>query len=104
MKQPVLIMFGGVSAEHEVSVITGLQVLEHIDATRYEALPVYVTKRGEFLYMPQLTSRKGFLTARRIPILFGRYAKGGFVKHGTLLEKKTYPHAAYLAFHGGLGE
>src|SRR3989338_340652 len=104
MKQPVLIMFGGVSAEHEVSVITGLQVLEHIDATRHETLPVYVTKRGEFLYMPRLRSRKEFLTTGRVPLLFGRDAKGGFVKTDGIIAKKVYPYAAYLAFHGGLGE
>jgi D-alanine-D-alanine ligase len=104
MKQPILFMFGGISAEHEVSVVTGLQALEHVDVARYELFPVYVTKQGEFLYIPKLASRKEFLTAKRISVSFGRNAKGGFMKTNGLISKKFYPYAAYLAFHGGLGE
>jgi D-alanine-D-alanine ligase len=104
MKWPILFMFGGVSAEHEVSVVTGLQALEHVDTTRYELFPVYVTKQGEFFYIPKLVSRKEFLTAKRISVSFGRNAKGGFMKTNGLIPKKIHPYAAYLAFHGGLGE
>lgn len=97
-------MFGGISAEHEVSVVTGLQMLEHIDTARYEVSSIYVTKQGEFFHIPKLTNRKGFLTARRVPVLFGRDAKGGFIRASGLMAKKIYPYAVYMAFHGGLGE
>lgn len=104
MKKRVLVMFGGISAEHEVSVVTGLQALEHLDASAYEPVPIYVTKRGEFLYMPKLANRKDFLTTQRISISFGRDDTGGFITTGGIIPKKIYPYCAYLAFHGGLGE
>jgi D-alanine-D-alanine ligase len=104
MKHPVLLMFGGVSAEHEVSVVTGLQALEHLDTKIFAPHVIYVTKEGTFTYHPNLTNRRGFLSGKRIPVTFGRDAGGGFVRFSGLRRKKVYPYAAYLAFHGGEGE
>ena len=39
-KKKVVILFGGVSAEHEVSIITGIQVATKIDREKYEPLVV----------------------------------------------------------------
>lgn len=103
MKKQILVMFGGVSAEHEVSVVTGLQALEHVDTTLYGPLVVYVSKKGEISAMPNLTDRKGFLTTKRSPATFGKDEKGGYLSFGFPV-KKIYPYAAYLAFHGGTGE
>jgi D-alanine-D-alanine ligase len=105
MAQPILILFGGVSAEHEVSVITGLQVVENIDREKYIPYTIYVTKKGELLYLPGLENRGGFFSVPRKAVTFGRDAKGGFVQvSGALRAEKIYPYAAYLAFHGGKGE
>ena len=51
-KKRVAVIFGGISPEHEVSVITGLQVLKSLDKERFDAIPIYVSKRGE-LYRRQ---------------------------------------------------
>ncbi len=96
-------MFGGESAEHEVSVVTGLQVLEKIDRATYNPLCIFVSKKGE-TFLVDATSRRDFLSATRHEIAFGKDEKGGFVTTLGLLKKKYYPHAAYLAFHGGTGE
>ena len=39
------VIFGGRSVEHEVSVITGMQIIENIDKTKYEVVPIYIIKR-----------------------------------------------------------
>ncbi len=104
-QKPVLILFGGVSAEHEVSVITGLQVVEHMDREHYLPLAVYVDKEGAMFHLQGLADRHGFFAAPRRPVAFGRDAKGGFMEvGGGLRRRKIYPYAAYLAFHGGKGE
>lgn len=48
MKIRVGVLFGGVSVEHEVSVISGLQALHALDENIYEAIPVYITKEGRW--------------------------------------------------------
>lgn len=46
MKKKVGVIFGGKSVEHEVSIITGSQVLENIDTNKYEIVPIYLGKDG----------------------------------------------------------
>jgi len=104
MKKKVLIMFGGVSAEHEVSIITGLQVVEAIDRSAYETYVIYVSKDGELQYLHNLVSRKDWITAPRKKASFGKDKDGGYVSLGGFPEKKVYPYASYFAFHGGTGE
>lgn len=104
MRKPVLITFGGVSPEHEISVITGLQVVENIDKEIFEPHAIYFTKTGDFKYLQDLTNRKQFFTAGRKPIIFGHDSYGGYVSYGGVLKKKIYPYSAFLAFHGGVGE
>src|SRR5690606_35676152 len=47
--QPMLrvgIVFGGVSPEHEVSIISSHQALHALDKSRYEPVPIYIAKDG----------------------------------------------------------
>ncbi len=48
MKTRVAVLIGGHSVEHEVSIISGLQALGALDATKYEAFPVYIAKDNRF--------------------------------------------------------
>ncbi len=100
----IAVCFGGISPEHEVSIITGLQVIENIDTTSFAVYPIYVSKEGEFFYLPQVMSRNDFLTSSKNPITFGRDNKGGYFQSSGLLGRKIYLDASYLAFHGGNGE
>lgn len=42
----VLIVFGGASPEHEVSVLTGIQALSALRDSPYQTVPVYISKTG----------------------------------------------------------
>lgn len=103
MKQ-VLVMFGGVAAEHEVSVVTGLQALEQVDRAQYEPLAVYTNKKGEMVALPGLIDRYGFGGAKRAPASFGRDSTSGYLRLGGPFGKQVRPYAAYLCYHGGTGE
>ena len=46
--ETVAVLFGSRSAEHEVSVITGHQVMDALEAAGYRILPIYITKEGEW--------------------------------------------------------
>ena len=47
-KETVAVLFGGRSAEHEVSVITAHQVMDALAAAGYALLPIYITKEGKW--------------------------------------------------------
>lgn len=42
------VIFGGVTCEHDVSVITGLQLIENADKSKYEIVPIYIHSNGEW--------------------------------------------------------
>lgn len=44
MKIRVGVIFGGESVEHEVSIITAVQAMNHMDSNQYEIVPIYVAK------------------------------------------------------------
>ncbi len=47
-KPRILVLFGGRSSEHAVSCVTAAGVLEAIDRTRYDVVPVGITKSGQW--------------------------------------------------------
>src|ERR1035437_1662758 len=47
-KQTVAVLFGGRSVEHEVSVISGHQVMDALDQAGYLVLPIFITKQGDW--------------------------------------------------------
>lgn len=48
-KKKVAVLFGGRSPEHEVSIITGIQIMISLDKDKYEVVPVYIAKDGKWI-------------------------------------------------------
>lgn len=48
----LLVLFGGVSPEHEVSLRSAEFILNHIDREKYKVYPVGITKEGAWKYYP----------------------------------------------------
>lgn len=44
MKIKLGVIFGGETVEHEVSIITAVQAMEHINESKYEIIPIYISK------------------------------------------------------------
>lgn len=46
MKKNVYVLYGGISAEHEVSIRSGKTIIQNLDRDKYEVHPVYINKKG----------------------------------------------------------
>ncbi|MFC7685936.1 D-alanine--D-alanine ligase [Ureibacillus sp. GCM10028918] len=55
MKKRVGLLYGGKSAEHEVSLSTATAVSKAIDYNKYDVYPIFITLDGQWLRGPQLT-------------------------------------------------
>ncbi|RUL53656.1 MULTISPECIES: D-alanine--D-alanine ligase [Lysinibacillus] len=55
MKKRIGLLYGGKSAEHEVSLSTATAVSKAIDYAKYEVHPIYITLDGQWLRGPELT-------------------------------------------------
>jgi D-alanine-D-alanine ligase len=45
----IAVLYGGRSAEHEVSLMSATNVMRALDAAKYDAVPVFVTRQGKWL-------------------------------------------------------
>ncbi|MFW5748648.1 MAG: D-alanine--D-alanine ligase family protein [Chloroflexota bacterium] len=59
-KITVAVIFGGRSVEHDVSVVTGHQVMQAFDPARYEVVPVFITRDGKWYTGEPLLNLKNF--------------------------------------------
>lgn len=66
MKTRVLFMYGGNSVEHEISILTALQAMENIDSSKYEAIPCYVSKQGDFYTGEELFHLENYRDLERL--------------------------------------
>lgn len=88
MKTHIALVYGGRSVEHEVSVISGIQALNHIDRDRYDVTPVYMTKDGEFYTGEDIGRIESY---RDIPKLLAGSSRVIWVKEKDGVSLKAYP-------------
>lgn len=42
------VIFGGRSCEHDVSIITGQQLIQNVDKSKYQVVPIYISREGRW--------------------------------------------------------
>lgn len=95
----IAIMFGGVSLEHEVSIITALQVFDNIDKSKYDAFAIYIDKKGQWWTGKDLEKKEFYSEGKN------SNAKDYLDEFSlTFGFNKNDIEAAILCFHGGIGE
>ncbi|MCC6983547.1 MAG: hypothetical protein IT535_09785 [Bauldia sp.] len=112
-KVRVAVFCGGRSPEHDVSIVTGIQVLRAIDRERYEPFLVYVSISGEWFVGDRLTEHGTYIPNAQIreQLTAVDLQAGGVLQPrgggGGLFGKKKPGIAfdvALQAFHGLVGE
>ena len=48
MKLKVGFIYGGISTEHEISIISAIQAINNMDLDKYDVVPIYLSKNGVF--------------------------------------------------------
>lgn len=81
-KLNICLMFGGRSTEHDISIISGLQVYQALNKDKYNVNVIYITKDNHMLVGPNLHKLKA-------------YQENSFLKHTkevtiTNIDGKTY--------------
>ncbi|MFU8860971.1 MAG: D-alanine--D-alanine ligase family protein [Cyclonatronaceae bacterium] len=115
MSQPaIIIAFGGVSPEHEVSVITAMQAAAALREKPYRLVPLYITKQGSWFTGPELLELETYkefksLESKAKPCLLSIDEHGKTIllsgTGGLFKKPESIPVKAVLtAFHGSEGE
>ena len=102
-KQRLAVIFGGRSAEHEVSVTSARGVMREADTDRFEVIPVGITKRGAWLSEEETRERLAQVEAgerRDIGDDFG----GGAFAYLEVLATLRSADVVFPIVHGTFGE
>lgn len=102
-----IVFFGGKSAEHDISIITGLQVLENIDSSLYNIVPIYITRDGTMLYgknLDKLETFKNFDEKKYKKVVFLSNDYNMYIKSTFGLKKIFDVDVAIICCHGLNGE
>ncbi len=112
----VAVMFGGVSPEHEVSVITAHQVIAAMDRRRFEPVGVYVGKDGRWFCGPATLELEAFTDLEKLrssthEVVPGPGSQGRLELVARAARKRfskppppVTVDVVFPAFHGGAGE
>ena len=107
MKKRVVVIVGGRSSEHEVSLVSGATVIENIDAEKYDVKIVVISKDGEWLLAKDLeTLKSGAWKESRIKaaILPDTKDKALLIFNEDGSVEKLAVDVAYPVLHGLYGE
>lgn len=115
-KTTVAVLFGGRSVEHDVSIVTGHQIMMSFDPRRYDVIPVYITRDGRWFSGDALKTLKNFTNEAAViqmkgvqPVVLSPTTQhGGLLINpgGGMFSRMTIQRldVVFPAIHGSHGE
>ena len=96
----ILVLFGGESVEHEISVITAIQVMNAL-SVKYKVIPVYIDKENELYHSDKFINLESFknidkFIKKKNRVEIKRNNKRYYIKG----KKKKYFDMAFCIVHG----
>ena len=119
-KIKLAVIFGGMSTENEVSIISGTSVIKNINKEKYEIFPIYIDKKGTWHKYPENQSLMNikeniskFIKIENVteyikkfdvvfPVLHGLYGEDGTIQGMLELLKIPYVGCNVLASSVGM--
>ncbi len=103
----ILVFFGGQSPEHDISILTGVMTVNTVDKQNFEAVPVYIDRKGEWftgenLKNPDFYKRLDKRKLKRVIILSGDNSL--YLLKGKKIKKACAVACAINCLHGVKGE
>ena len=107
------VLFGGMSSEHDVSIVSGLSILKNLDKEKYEILPIYINKKGEWFKLIKILENEKIEQENLekieneteilkqcdvvFPVLHGKYGEDGTIQGMLELLEIPYVGVGVLA-------
>lgn len=99
------IIYGGMSTEHEVSVISAKSVISNLDKEKYDIQEIYITKNGEWIDSKENMIENIFTYLKSFdvifPVLHGLYGEDGTIQ--GLLEMLKVPYVGVGVLGSSVG-
>lgn len=111
MKIRIAVIFGGRSVEHEISILSAQQVMQALDSSKYDVVPLYIAKSGLMYSDHRLCDLKAFKDLEQLeheldPVQLIRNGNQYELRytHRTWKHKAIPVDLAFPVIHGTNGE
>lgn len=97
----IYLLFGGKSAEHEISILTAKSVINNLDRKKYKIFPVYVSKKGAWNFLGEnlknIENEKELIKDENIDVFksISSFFENHFIKENSIF---------FPAMHGTFSE
>ncbi len=99
----LVVLFGGQSAEHDVSRVTAAHVLRAADPLRYDVQPIAITRDGQWV-LAENAARALAMGAHTLPAALDAAGPAIDPSHALRSPDATTPVVVFPLMHGPLGE
>lgn len=103
----IVVIFGGKSVERDVSIITGVMTANTLDRTKYNVIPILVTRSGEWVSDQSLLDVDGYKGIDENKLNKVTLISGSNVLYqikGKKIKQLAPIYAVINCMHGGVGE
>jgi len=103
MLKTVAVIYGGKSAEHEISIISGKSIAKNLDRKKFKAIEIFIDKNGSWAKAGKKQAAEACLAKADIafPALHGNYGEDGTIQ--GLLEMLAVPYVGSGVSQSALG-
>ena len=100
----LIVIYGGKSVEHDISILTAIQTIKNINKEKYNVIPVYQTKDSKFIYPKNYLNPKEYINSvQKYKKVIFNFGKGSVTLKGYT--KSTIKiDCAINCCHGNNGE
>lgn len=103
-KLRVAVLFGGRSAEHDVSIMSATNVAGAIDRSRYEIVPIWVTREGSWRLAEGVSANLGSGHGVEVALLPGGRGRMIAMSEAHAFKELAPIDVLYPVLHGPFGE
>ncbi len=104
MKQNIGVIFGGVSPEHDISIITAMQVIANLNTYLYNIIPLYIGKDGRLTTSKYYDNIDNFKKRKNVTPVLVEWGTGYILLRKKWHTKEIRLHACVVCNHGANGE
>jgi D-alanine-D-alanine ligase len=111
MNLNIAVLFGGNSVEHEISIISAVQAMHAMDRSRYQVIPIYLSKEHRFYQGESLMDIEAYRDITKLlnevdEVMFKRHHKGIFLSSvkSKLFKKDQSVDMVLPILHGTYSE
>ena len=104
MKQNIGVLFGGKSPEHDISIITAMQVIANLNTYLYNIIPLYMDKSGRITTSTNYYNLQDFKCVKKAKKVLFECGNSSILIKKFLGYVKVQLHACVVCNHGQNGE